>query len=127
MRPEPPEIHPDRQAMLADVDAADASPPNIQTNNRRPRSKPTPFRSEHAQAVRTKEQRQRKQMEIAEAQQQRRLKQEERQKLRRSIEKARRPDRKGQRRLGRESKLLPKMVENLFEKLERQKRQHEDG
>ena len=118
------ELHPERQAMLAQSEPTESPPADVRARAK-PNSKPVPFRKEYALAQKQKEDRERRRKEIEENQRQKQRKQEERERFRASIEKARRPDKKGQRRLGRESKLLPKMVEQLFERLENQTQQSE--
>ena len=116
------ELHPERQAMLANAENAEENKAEP-SSSKRSTSKPKPFRKEIERAQRAKEERKRRQKEFEEMQQQKQRRYEERAKFRKAVEKARRPDHKGQRRLGRESKLLPGMVENLIKKLDMQRNQ----
>ena len=112
------ELHPDRQAMLEDPEAeqiATKKPSYI----KKPRA--LPFNREAKESQRRREEQERKQQEFEERNQQINARREERERLRRGLDRARRPDKHGQRRLGRESKFLPKMVENLLQRLEHEK------
>ena len=86
---------------------------------KRPRA--TPFKREAQESRQRQEEQERKQKELEEMNQQIQAKREERELLRRGLDRARKPDKYGQRRLGRESKFLPKMVENLLQRLENEK------
>ena len=110
------EIHPERQAMLAQPDTTSDPLPEINKNKKR-NAKPRPLEKEHRQAQLEKERRDLEYSVAQEKQQERKRKQEEYQRFRKSVEKARRPDKNGQRRLGRECKLLPQMVEGLLKRL----------
>ena len=112
------ELHPDRQAMLEDPEAeqvATKKPAYI----KKPRA--LPFNREAKESQQRREEQERKQEEFEERNQQINARREERERLRRGLDRARRPDKHGQRRLGRESKFLPKMVENLLQRLEHEK------
>ena len=87
---------------------------------RKPKHKPAPYRKESAEAKQRREERERRETEIEEANQKRQMKREEHEQFRKAMDRARKPGRDGQRRLGRESKLLPQMVENLLERLKDQ-------
>ena len=92
-------------------------------DKRIPRSKPAPFEREFSRACQRKDEQERRKKEIEEADRRRQARREEHLKFRKALENARKPDRNGQRKLGRESKLLPKMVENLLERLKDQNHQ----
>ena len=85
------------------------------------RPKPAPYQKQFIQAQQRKEERDRRQQAFEEANRQRQTRREDSEKFRKQLDKARRPGRDGQRRLGRESKFLPNMVENLLKKLDEQK------
>ncbi|MDI1485350.1 MAG: hypothetical protein OHK93_000487 [Ramalina farinacea] len=112
------ELHPDRQAMLEDPEAE-------QVATKKPaytkKPKALPFKKEAQESQQRREEQERKQKEFEERSQQVNERREERERLRRGVDRARRPDKHGQRRLGRESKFLPKMVENLLQRLENEK------
>ena len=112
-------MHPERQAVLdssRDNQNRRGKPPDLRFS----RHKPAPFEKEFSQAKRRKEEQERRNREIEEANRRRQSRREEHQRFRKALEKARQPDRNGQRRLGRESKLLPQMVESLLERLKDQ-------
>ena len=113
-------IHPERQAAMDEPSENEDRPVELKPQ-KRSRNKPTPFQKESTLAQRRNEERERKRREIEEVEAQKAIRRGEREKFLKSLQKARRPDRKGQRKLGRESKLLPRMVEGLFHRLEREK------
>ena len=77
------------------------------------RSKPRPFEWEARLAEQKREEARARQLIIEFSNRERQEKAEERQRLRNAIAKARRPDRNGQRKLGRESKILLEKVKKL--------------
>ncbi|KAL9126397.1 MAG: hypothetical protein Q9217_004542 [Psora testacea] len=113
------ELHPERQAMLDEPEAV-KEPPIRSQQGRPSRPKPVPYRKEVLQAQRRKEEQEQKRRTFEEDQRQKQVRREENEKLRKQLDKARRPGRHGQRRLGRESKFLPGMVNNLLKKLDEQ-------
>ncbi|KAG8526480.1 uncharacterized protein KY384_008680 [Bacidia gigantensis] len=112
-------IHPDRKAMLAEGEGEKQRFETLQ-QTKRTRPKPEPFQKEFSEANIRKETRERRREEIDRRLQEREVKRAEHEKFRRAVQKARQPGRNGQRRLGRECKLLPQMVENLMGKLQNQ-------
>lgn len=114
--PAPSELHPDRQAML---DKPEFHPPTqneIQHTSRqkRPsRPKSVPFRKEALLARQRREERERRQKEFEESQRQRQAKLEERERYRKAMARARSGGRDGQRKLGRESKVLLEKVQRM--------------
>ena len=112
------ELHPERQAMLEEP-SSDQAATRMPLCSKKPKSEP--FRKEAAHSQQRREERERKQKEHEEKTRRDRGRREENVRLRRGIDKARRPEKNGQRRLGRESKFLPKMVENLLQRLENEK------
>ncbi|KAL8832562.1 MAG: hypothetical protein Q9191_000186 [Dirinaria sp. TL-2023a] len=105
------ELHPERQAMLDASQSAPAPPPFRHETHRKPRSAPFGKESEFAQ--RKKEEAEARRQAIQERQRQRERKLAERDRLRRMTAAARKPDRKGQRRLGRESRVLLEKVKKI--------------
>ncbi|KAL8835496.1 MAG: hypothetical protein Q9170_003298 [Blastenia crenularia] len=112
------ELHPARQAMLEEPE------PKLVTNDhesrqsnirrKRPRKpKPIPFEKEAqlAQDHRAAEQRRREAAEKAQVERQRKI--EERERFRKAMAKARTGGKNGQRKLGRESKILLEKVQNM--------------
>lgn len=85
--------------------------------NRPSRIRSIPFSRECIQAQRRNTERERERREVEDPRREQELKRQERDHFRKAMGRARKPGRDGQRRLGRESKLLPKMVEHLLEKL----------
>ena len=77
------------------------------------RSKPRPFEWEARLAEQKREEARARQLVFDESNKERQEKAGEREKLRRAMAKARKPDRNGQRRLGRESKVLLERVKRL--------------
>lgn len=77
------------------------------------RHKPQPFRKELQQAERKRKERDEARQAREEAIEQRKRKQEERERWRRAMAKARQPGKNGQRKLGRESKVLLEKVQRL--------------
>ena len=90
----------------------------VEDRSQKRRSKFRPLERERERAQLEKENRNLAQREAEEKRQEQLRRRADYQKSRKSIEKARRPDKNGQRRLGRECKLLPKMVETLLQRLD---------
>ena len=111
------ELHPDRQAMLEGPPPA--QPSQALSSDHRPRQKrtqrpkPVPFKKEAQLAQQRKEEREARQREIEEKKRQRQAKIEERERFRRAMAKARSGGRDGQRKLGRESKVLLEKVQRI--------------
>ena len=118
------EIHPERRTLLAEG-PEDGKKPELRIRNGPRKQKGMPFQKESALAQERIEERDRKREAFAKAEVERDLKREKRRRFHRSLQRARRPDRNGQRKLGRESKLLPQMVEGLFDRLDRERRNAE--
>ncbi|KAL8740507.1 MAG: hypothetical protein Q9190_006801 [Brigantiaea leucoxantha] len=114
------ELHPERQAMLdAPGDQENKRPKNFSQQQRRkhlPRRKRDPFEKESRFAQKQKEEAEARHKAIEEAQQRRQQKLEERERFRRAMAKARSGGQNGQRKLGRESKILLEKVKNLVAK-----------
>jgi len=111
------ELHPERQAML---DNPLPSPPPLSAlegnaTMSRPRKPPKsrPFVKESELAEKMREEAEARRAAIEESNQQRSRKLADRERMRRMTATARKPDRNGQRRLGRESKVLLERVKRL--------------
>ncbi|KAL6719859.1 hypothetical protein ACLMJK_001780 [Lecanora helva] len=110
------ELHPERQAMLDEPSTAPTqAPPSDQPSQKRrpPRPKPVPYNKEAQLAQQRKEEREARRKEIEEMNRQREAKREERERFRRAMAKARSGGKNGQRKLGRESKVLLEKVQRL--------------
>ena len=108
--------------MLENLEAS----PHLQKQpprGRHSRPKPAPFKKESDNARQRKDERERRELKIEETHRKRQAAREEHDRFRKAMDKARKPGRDGQRRLGRESRLLPQMVENLLGRLQDQKEQ----
>lgn len=110
------ELHPDRQAML---DKPEVVPPETKqaipgTQRRPPRPKTIPFQKEAVLAQQRREERERRQKEIEENNRERQAKIEERERFRKAMAKVRAGGRDGQRKLGRESKVLLERVQRMM-------------
>lgn len=89
--------------------------PDQATQQRRaPRPKPVPFQKEAKLAQQRKEEQESRQRAIEESNRQRQAKMEERERFRRAMAKARSSGKDGQRKLGRESKILLEKVQRLM-------------
>ena len=110
------ELHPERQAMLAKEDESPQSE-RQETDGKRVRatgrSKPRPFEWESRLAEQKREEARAKQLVFEASNRERQQKAEERERIRRAMAKARKPDRNGQRKLGRESKVLLEKVKKM--------------
>ena len=113
------ELHPERQAMLEDPKPAPATQeredPNQQLprHKKAPRPKVVPFRKEALLAQQRREENERRRKEYEEAGRQRQKKIDERERFRKAMAKARSGGRDGQRKLGRESKVLLEKVQRM--------------
>ena len=113
------ELHPERQAMLDErrVDplpfqSQDVGPKGRQRPPRQPR--PVPYRKEAVLATKRNEERQVRQKAFEEANREKEIKREERERFRKAMAKARNGGRDGsQRKLGRESKVLLEKVQRM--------------
>ncbi|KAL8688262.1 MAG: hypothetical protein Q9218_005782 [Villophora microphyllina] len=116
-KPASMEVHPARQAMLAEPDVQ--PPPNNSTLSQRPRErpsrkrKPAPFEKEARLAQERKEEAQVRREAVEKARAERQCKIEERERFRKAMAKARTGGKNGQRKLGRESKVLLERVKSL--------------
>lgn len=110
------ELHPERQAMI-DQPEAEALAQTTSEGKPRPqrqaRPKPVPFTKEARLAQQRREERERQQREYEECNRQREAKIGERERFRRAMAKARLGDKDGQRKLGRESKVLLEKVQRI--------------
>ncbi|KAI9789199.1 MAG: hypothetical protein M1816_006333 [Peltula sp. TS41687] len=112
------ELHPERQRMLDDADENDdnaisetvAPAGPIPSDRKRRQPKPSPFQKELNLAEQRKAEAEQRRLEREEARKQRLAKIEERERFRRAMAKARRGGKNGQRKLGRESKVLLERV-----------------
>ena len=110
------EFHPARQAMLGEPEKTQEEhtrPKHRPRERRQKRPKPAPFSKEARQAQERKEEAERRRKAIEEANIQRQQKVEERERFRRAMAKARTAGRNGQRKLGRESKVLLEKVKRV--------------
>ena len=110
------ELHPERQAML---DEPETVPQQRQQADQRPwqrrlpRPKPVPFERRAQLAQQRREDRVKRQKDIEEANRQRQAKFEERERFRKAMAKARSGGKDGQRKLGRESRVLLEKVQRM--------------
>ncbi|KAL8712021.1 MAG: hypothetical protein Q9220_003717 [cf. Caloplaca sp. 1 TL-2023] len=106
------ELHPARQAMLEEPAAK-----NLVESPQRPRRprkpKRDPFKEESSQAISRNRERDEKRAAIEQAHREKQQKFEERERFRKAMAKARTGGKNGQRKLGRESKILLERVKNL--------------
>lgn len=111
------ELHPERQAMLDNPSPSPPPPSALQRNatEARPRRslKSRPFVKESELAKKKREEAEARRAAIEESNRQRNEKLADRERMRRMTATARKPDRNGQRRLGRESKVLLERVKRL--------------
>jgi hypothetical protein len=103
------ELHPDRQAQLAEPEAT--MQPTYPRKHHRQRQ--DPFAKETQAAQRQREEAEQQQKEREEANRQRQWKIEERERMRIAVAKARTPGRDGKRKLGRESGMLLEKVKRM--------------
>ena len=110
------ELHPERQAMLDEpetVPQQQQQADQLPRQRRLPRPRPVPFQREAQLAQQRREYREKRQKEIEEANRQRQAKLEERERFRKAMAKARSGGKDGQRKLGRESKVLLEKVQRM--------------
>jgi len=112
-------LHPERQEMLdkPEAELEEVRPPT-QDRLRIPRErrrKPVPFEKEARLAEKRKAESEARRKEIEEANKQRQQKIEERERFRKAMAKARTGGKNGQRKLGRESKVLLEKVKRVIE------------
>ncbi|KAI4133600.1 MAG: hypothetical protein LQ338_000112 [Usnochroma carphineum] len=111
------ELHPARQAMLEQPDSKHVSSDAVHAErprhkrNRKP--KPVPFEKEARFALQRREEAEQKRKAAEEARAERQRKIEERERFRKAMAKARTGGKNGQRKLGRESKVLLERVKNV--------------
>lgn len=109
------ELHPERQAMLDGPELAPREQKNTQQQLPRqrkpPRPKAVPFRKEALLAQQRREENEKRQQDFEEGNRQRQAKMDERERFRKAMAKARAGD--GQRKLGRESKVLLEKVQRM--------------
>ncbi|KAL9595490.1 MAG: hypothetical protein Q9219_006419 [cf. Caloplaca sp. 3 TL-2023] len=112
------ELHPARQAMLEEPNVQH-TPQEIQSSQydtrkkRLKKPKPIPFEKEARLAQARKEERERRREAVEKAQAERQRKNGERERFRKAMAKARTGGKNGQRKLGRESKVLLERVKSL--------------
>ena len=111
------ELHPARQAMLeepATTHPPSISAPSQQSGGKRPRRpKPSPYEKEARLAQQRKEESDARREAAEKARLERQDKIEERERFRKAMAKARTGGKNGQRKLGRESKVLLERVQSL--------------
>lgn len=115
------ELHPERQAMLYEPEPEPAPAAREQKKTQQqlprqrkpPRPKVVPFRKEAVLAQQRREEKERSQKEFEEISRQRQAKIHERERFRKAMAKARSGGRDGQRKLGRESKVLLEKVQRM--------------
>lgn len=110
------ELHPERQAMLeneVESPQSEIQEPEWKHIRTTGRSKPRPFEWESRLAEQKREEARAKQLIFETSNRERQQKAEEREMIRRAMAKARKPDRNGQRKLGRESKVLLERVKKM--------------
>ncbi|KAF4634942.1 hypothetical protein G7Y89_g3154 [Cudoniella acicularis] len=113
VEPASQELHPDRQAML---DAPHESPPphsQSQRPQRRENRRPKYFEKEEAYAAEKKAEAEAKRLEFERREKEKSQKIEERERFRKAMAKARTGGKNGQRKLGRESKVLLEKVKKI--------------
>ena len=112
------ELHPDRQAMLDEPSSVVRAMPISYDNNSRPqrikRPKKAPFEKESRIAQQRKEEAEEREKAFHESNRQRQEKFEERERFRKAMAKARVGGKNGQRKLGRESKVLLEKVKRVM-------------
>lgn len=112
------ELHPERQAMLDEPEPAPReqidTKQQVLRGRKPPRPKSVPFRKEALLAQQRREENERRQKEVEEIRRQRQAKIEERERFRKAMAKARSGGRDGQRKLGRESKVLLEKVQRMM-------------
>ncbi|CAF9942336.1 MAG: hypothetical protein ALECFALPRED_009702 [Alectoria fallacina] len=111
------ELHPERQAMLDEPELALQEHADTQQQLPRQRKAPppraVPFRKEALLAQQRREENERRQKQFEESNRQRQAKIDERERFRKAMAKARSGGRGGQRKLGRESKVLLERVQRM--------------
>ncbi|KAL8904898.1 MAG: hypothetical protein Q9207_002964 [Kuettlingeria erythrocarpa] len=111
------DLHPARQAMLEQPEAQyrsiQVAPKDRPQHERTRKPKPVPFEKEVRLAQQRREENARKRHEAEEARAERQRKLEERERFRKAMAKARTGGKNGQRKLGRESKVLLERVKNI--------------
>lgn len=110
------ELHPDRQAILDKPPSASleqASSDQHPRPQRTKRPKPQPFKKEAQLAQKRREEREARRKEIEDKNRQREAKLLERERFRKAMAKARSGGKDGQRKLGRESKVLLEKVKRI--------------
>lgn len=107
------ELHPSRQAMLDEPETIPEPAHQPVKQRRPPRPKPAPFKKEEVLAQQRKDERERRQEATEKANRERQAKAEERERFRHAMAKARSGGKNGQRKLGRESKILLEKVQKM--------------
>ncbi|KAL8947655.1 MAG: hypothetical protein Q9222_006088 [Ikaeria aurantiellina] len=106
------ELHPARQAMLEEP-AVNNLPESSQRPRRHRKPKQDPFKKESSKAITRNQEQAEKRAAIEQARQEKQKKVEERERCRKAMAKARTGGKNGQRKLGRESKILLERVKSL--------------
>lgn len=111
------ELHPARQAMLEQPRAthipSQGAPSDRPQQRKTRKPKPVPFEKEARLARERREEDEKRRHEVEEARTERQRKLEERERFRKAMAKARTGGKNGQRKLGRESKVLLERVKNI--------------
>ena len=105
--------HPDRQNLIDEAGKLPETPEVQQPDRRRRKPKAVPFKREHEQAQQRKAEVEERRKAREEAERQRQQKLEERERFRTAMAKARTGGPNGQRKLGRESKVLLEKVRRM--------------
>ncbi len=113
------DLHPDRQAMLDEPEVQPQQPkhterPDAQRHRRPKPPKPVPFEKEARLAQQRKEEAEMRRRAFEDSRVQRQQKIEERERFRKAMAKARAGGKNGQRKLGRESKVLLEKVKRVM-------------
>lgn len=107
------EPHPDRQTLIENEAEEPEQPERGEYRQRKRKPKAVPFKKEHEEGQRRKEEAEARRKAREEAENERQRKAEERERFRRAMAKARMGGPNGQRKLGRESKVLLEKVKRM--------------
>lgn len=107
------EPHPDRQTLIEKEAEEPEQPERTEIRQRKRKPKAIPFKKEHEEGQRRKAEAEARKKAREEAENERQRKTEERERFRRAMAKARTGGPNGQRKLGRESKVLLEKVKRM--------------
>lgn len=106
--------HPDRQTLMdKDSESPELEQNAVEQKRRQRKPKSVPFKREYEQAQKRRAEAEERRIAREEAERQRQLKAEERERFRKAMGKARKGGPHGQRKLGRESKVLLERVKRM--------------